>query len=243
MKTTNLSLLALSACILIACGGSGSDAVTQNGNVDKPHQPTTPPATASFIGTKAQASISGSAKSHSARHTTSNLNQIIIDGKTIVLTPAGISAGGFFSTDTGINGDDFQRIVSGTNYQYSRFGFLFKTDKNPDTVTLFSQGKLTTDMPDTGSANYAGDYVEHDFKQQAVRTGTLTAKADFGQRSLSVFADVDKGKASFKARIAGSSFATADGAGKGHFYGPQAAELGGTYLDNGAIIAFGAKKQ
>ncbi|MGY0399072.1 MAG: transferrin-binding protein-like solute binding protein [Ostreibacterium sp.] len=237
MKVNKILLMALSSS-LIAC--SGVDGIVTG----------IATSTATALGSAVTASLASSSgsllaikadggTSEIAIKSVSDINKVMLDGKTLTLIPAGLSAGGFLTilSPGGVNGDGVSRIVSGSRYSYNRFGLLMKTGQ--DTKIIFGQGMPTTDMPTTGQVKYAGDYVLYNEK-----TGKVDFTADFAKKTLAAKfdKDFDKTKVDYQANIIGNKFTNKDKEMQGHFYGPKAAELGGTITNGTNSAAFGAKK-
>lgn len=154
---------------------------------------------------------------------------------------------GFFDVTripSGVNGDDLPRIISGTKYT-SRFGLI----GNGNSGIAFSQGNATANMPVSGTANYAGDYLGYNHVTNLVGKGTLQATVNFGSKSITITASNDDAGSLggiYVGDIEGNTF-DVEGhniKGKGQFYGNNAAEFGGTFSNNNDYsAAFGAKKQ
>lgn len=177
----------------------------------------------------------------------SKLNEFILDGKKIDLMPAGLSAGTIFTNDGGnINGDTLTKTVSGTKFKYTRFGILRAEGKDP---LSFAQGVETkvSDMPTQDGIEYKGHAVTYKIgKDKFEKPGEFKAIAYFGKRH-ELIVNPDKGEKKLTAKIKGNSFSFVDhkdkGKGTGKFYGPQAAEFSGTYVEKGHhTTAFGAKR-
>lgn len=173
--------------------------------------------------------------------------QLVVDGKTIPITLGpGISAGRFTSasgsTINGVRYDQF--VVSGTRFSNLKFGVV--------NGYAFAQGDVTAKsaVPAAGTATYAVDGVLVKNGVPHTSTDTLLT-ADFGAKTLNgtVFNDNGNTVTIANARIDGNEFsgsAMHNGAAAeldGHFYGPNAAELGGVYGSAGFSGAFGGKKQ
>ncbi len=165
----------------------------------------------------------------------------------VTLIPKGFSVGKFFTK----GGSSRQRIVSGSDYSHVRFGLI---QSKTDDIVTFAQGYSTLDMPVTGKAVYKGSFVSgKDFYSpnfNDVINGDITFNVDFAGKTIT--GDIaENDHISFKkglnAKINGNTFSSGNLAGykelEGYFYGPNAAELGGTYNDNKARASFGAKKQ
>lgn len=183
-------------------------------------------------------------------------NEIVVDGKSIALIPAHLSAGKFLQLN---NYDGFNRIVSGNFLSYSRFGYVENKDEDP---RFFSLGDITMNMPTTGTAKYTGKIIEIG-THKTVRgdgwlhnKGTFTADVDFAAKTISAnLINLGKGEnetRGFTAKINGAEFLGTSGSGgikgvAGKFYGDNAAEIGGVYrgeTDKHLMAgSFGGKKQ
>lgn len=261
MKTTNTLLALAVSAFLVACGSSSSQSSTPptgkttGETTGKTTGETTDKATEkTTAGTETGLQITanrttGSSASISTYAPTADLNQFVINGQTIDLTPSGFSHGGFLllGTDNGVNDDNTQRYVSGNKYSQVRFGLL--TQKGSNKVTGFSQGNVTKDMPTEGVLSYAGDYVGYDHESAKVGTGTIQAKVDFANKKISGSSSADSnnfpGISFSNESISANGFSlNKDGVQvEAQFYGPQAAEMSGVYNNNGNYTAaFGARK-
>lgn len=252
MKNSAL-IIAISAT-LVACGSGSSGGTVAptpapTNNTPTTSQPaTSEPTTNMGIKTVANKS-SGVHSSQDSYSANSDLNRFTIDGMTINLAPAGMQSSGFLQLQsaTGVNGDNVQRFVSGTKYSQTRFGLLTKTGS--DDVIAFSQGNPTADMPVTGTANYAGDYIGIHHPTGNIGTGTVTATVDFAAKTINGVSSTDSNGVegvTLAGQIRGNTFSAQGGplTAKGQFYGEGASELSGSYNNNGFYTAaFGAKKQ
>jgi lipoprotein len=144
-------------------------------------------------------------------------------------------------------GKSYKRLlVSGRNYQYSKFGYI--NDGSDDYI--FSQGELTTNVPSSGVVYYKG--VAAVGRAANASGGVSAFTADFGQKTLTGNIVQDSGVEDFKtiniaAKINGNSFSSYPNAAvktTGHFYGDNAAELGGIFQDSTQSISgsFGARR-
>ena len=155
--------------------------------------------------------------------------------------------------EKGVSG---KKLLSGTNYQYTRWGYIedIRTNKY-----LVGQGRNSTATMPSGTAIYKGHGV-HLMYNPAENTNNIAVEsianftADFTNKSLTgklipspntqQFDQVD-----ISASISGNTFeGQANGvAVKGGFYGPQAEELTGSYVKDKAVDGFlgvfGAIKQ
>ncbi len=172
------------------------------------------------------------------------LNKFVLDGKEIDLIPAGFNIGGIFTNNGGnINGDTLTKAVSGTKYKYARFGVLRPEGKDP---VVFAQGVETAvnDIPKEDGIEYKGDTITYDIGETNFEKGEFTAVANFNKHEFIVHPNNDKKK--LVAIIDKNSFIfkndKGEGKGIGKFYGPQAAEMAGTYVDVSHTTAFGGKK-
>ncbi len=172
--------------------------------------------------------------------TQSKLNEFVLDGKKIII-PEKTDDLGF----TKIQDKNLDSLVN-AKYKYMRFGVL--VPKGKDAIS-FAQGVETAinDMPTEDGIKYIGDSVTYDKgTPKDFEKGKLTAIANFKQHKL--IANPEKSDKALIATIDGNKFSfektDGEGAGKGSgkFYGPQAAELSGTYVGKKHTTAFGAKR-
>ncbi|MGY0398511.1 MAG: transferrin-binding protein-like solute binding protein [Ostreibacterium sp.] len=272
MKMNKILLMALSS-FLIACGsGSSSGTTTSTPTTSTPttSTPTTSTPTTStpttVFGNQIKVSFSGVVIGASVVNGTSDINQILLDGKIITLIPKGENTkNGFMKTSAGKSNASSGSIsvVSGTKYSYARSGALGKVSTK--TLTFFSQGIPTADidMPTTGQVKYAGDYALVD-RDKDYASGVVNFTADFANKTLaakfSVHGPINSsdykanlnpkgfgplystefGTLSYQANITGNKFTSKTI--QGQFYGPKAVELGGTLTGNNIFGAFVAKK-
>lgn len=247
MKTKNIFLMITLSAMLAACGSSSSQGIVAptSGNNQ------------SDVGLILKLKNTNGAVLPSTETFYTgdgDINTITVNGNQITLIPTGVSSGGGFYDE---NQPGTRKIVSGTNYQHSRFGALDITANGADVYAFFSQGKPTaiSEIPTTGTATYSGHAVgvvegasgtTVDFT-----TGNSTINVDFAAKTVSGtlngWVDNNMPTVTFtNATISGNSFIGAKASGK--FYGPNAAEVSGVVqktAGNGDVIAasFGAKKQ
>lgn len=262
-KFTSLTLTALSCLVLAACSGGGkkdsitlpSVTVTKN----KTETPTTTQTqTAPATNTQTNSGptggvfiLSGSDANvilNKAQLNKSDLNSITVEGQTLTFGFADISVG----TWTRINDN---KTCCGA-YNDVRFGILDGKDKD----YFFYNGNPTTTMPTTGSAAYSGhfvvaadDDVYRKFDNKDELFGTVSLKADFASKTLTgTLSESSLAPININANINGNSFAgtaqsnefrtSADVEGK--FYGLNAGEIGGVFIDSQKTWggAFGASQ-
>lgn len=252
MNKLTLALLSTTALMLAACGGGGDNNAPQD--QQKPQQPNTPgtnnPAPqGTYQGQVAIAPTGTTITAHTPlKRTTSNsLGVINVDGKQIAAQVPGFISGGFtILNGSTVNGKSYKTfIVSGFKYPNSKFGYL--NEGNEDYI--FSHGALTANMPNAGRVKYDGDAIIG--RTGAVTIGDADFVADFGTKTL--MGNIERESEStfpfnpiyINATINGNSFVTVPGvvSASGHFYGPNAAELGGIFNDSSQQLSgsFGAK--
>lgn len=186
---------------------------------------------------------------------------LYVEGKAVELAPQGLTPGFTFTNNT-----DGTSLIGGTfvnNADYSpnsQAGIY----QDEDTTYVFIQGELTkpSDMPISGTATYTGLSTYHvtnaTLNEQVVATETpakweihgAMLTADFGQKTLAgnILTTDASGRsvvsAEIDAKISGNRFSgEKDGTkNQGAFFGPQANELGGVYVNEnkgfaGAFVA------
>ncbi len=136
----------------------------------------------------------------------------------------------------------------------------FGSEGNPWTTTayVFATGDITPTsgtnaVPTTGTATYSGLSTYAVADNLYFQKGTSTFNVDFGAKTITGTIDPSVYNIGLAGTINGSSFSgTKNGITmQGNFYGPSAAELGGTFNGDTTtaigltsfIGAFGAKKQ
>lgn len=260
MQKKTMLFLALSLS-LAACSGSGSrnSANIAPGAFGPINTPVAVDASKKYNGILLVADDEGNnrMKSEVLPLSSQDRNEIVVDGKTIALIPAHLSAGEFLHLDHSYDG--FRRKVSGNFLSYSRFGYVENSNEDP---RFFSLGDITMNMPTTSTAKYEGKIAEtgahktDDNYYWSHTQGTFTADVDFAAKTISAnLINLGKGEnetRGFTAEINGAEFLGTSGSGgikgvAGKFYGDNAAEIGGVYrgetdehLMGGS---FGGKKQ
>lgn len=250
MKITTLATVVLATFGLVACGGNGSSSGSApSPMVQQPNNPAPAPKTETGIAGNiitlnyADNSV---ATANAKTAASTNINTVVIDGKPIVFMPSGIN-----TQQLSLSAGNMTRVGGSSALSYTRFGYT-KEGRSGKTSTstpyLFAQGDLTTNMPTTGTATYNGlaTHVEKgghpsirqstfkvDYAQKTV-TGTITSNLA-GTTAVQLAGNIDGNRFSGKK----GDFST-----NGAFYGPNAAELGGTYSNSTGTVsgAYGAKK-
>lgn len=241
--------LALSAALgVAACGGSGSGGSVADGsdNNSGPNQPDQPqPTNAKFSGYSINFLNNGS--EDFAPLEVKDRNVLIVDGNEYLLKNPGITARSFYSF-----GD---RVISGEYLSYARFGIFAPEGLNNKRAVLFAQGETTptAEVPTTGNATYSGlaVHVNNPGVDERIRVNSdSTAKfdVDFGAKKLTGKINVpDRDSIPLQATIAGNTFSgSLDGTQtRGGFYGANAQEIAGTYLNKEDKFsgAYGLNKQ
>lgn len=163
----------------------------------------------------------------------SSLNSVMVDGHTVNLSTAGVASP---------SSNEFQRINN--QLSYTRFGnYTYRNSNTLDTYAIaYGQETPMGRVPTTGTAVYVGTGIV------GSSAGTTTAEFDvnYGQKQISG----KVGSNQLSGVITGNAF-TGERNGlrmQGNFFGPNAAELGGTFhgvsdSTKQIIGSFGAKKQ
>lgn len=173
---------------------------------------------------------------------TPNINVVVVNGQQIKFIPEnGVN---IVSNTINISDANSTRIGGGSrNLQYTRYGYV----KQGQDSFLFAQGQKTATMPTTGQAIYTG-------KAAHIHNGEVKlkdAEFDVNYANKQISGQIrDEGTrntiAALSAKIDGNTFSGTVGtfSTNGHFYGPNAAEMGGVYKNAIGNIsgAFGAKK-
>ena len=198
-----------------------------------------------------------SGQEHTARaqaYTSNTLNEIQVGSRTVTVKYPLIGSGTLNNLGSAHNS---RIIVSDRALSYSRFGAYVGPDKTDaeiangitptKTINVFSMGQVTADMPTTGTAVYNGFSVGS-VKGGYYGGGSSRFNVDFGAKTISGVVSNTAYMDDLRGTISGASFSGAHNGiiMNGHFYGPNAAELGGVYsgTSNGLPVAgsFGAKR-
>lgn len=250
MKKSTLSVLALVTLALTACGGSGNDTpIATNSTIVVP-SPTTNTSTNTAT-TTANAAITGQAielddrRVRTSALASSNINQLVVDGRTYEVGYTGINS----HTFTNIKSNTYHNLSSGTHLSYAKYGFY--EDEATDREYLYYQGQMTpiSAVPTSGVATYVGGAVHDcdDCRHDDPVTGTSRFEVNFGAKTLTGQITSSHVNIPLSANITGNTFAgtTANGTTtNGAFFGANAEELAGTYVNTAQEFAgsFGAKK-
>lgn len=243
-----------STILLMACSGGGkSDNSSTPMLIGGTTNTGSTTATTNTSSTKIDTSIQGNiitlnpandrvAKTNTQTLSTTEINKVVVDGKTIHFTPGSGLSGNLINLQS-----NSSVRVGGANLSYTRYGYV-KEGAN-STPYVFAQGKVTTDnMPTTGTAQYKGNATH--VENGAISLATAQFNVDYRNKTLTGTIKPSSGtEIVLDANITGNRFqSTGQGVGRmitnGYFYGANAEELGGTYQNmNGNINgAFGAKK-
>ena len=183
-----------------------------------------------------------------------NLYVLDVEGKSINIIPTGMGAGKVLK----ITANNITRIVNGSLYKNVRWGLI--TEDGLNNYYLVSYGiNPTTNMPTSGSATYVGQgvhgYADSGSAIDTYRLSNAKFNVNFADKSFEGSITPDDGKAfgninevKLSAKIDGNQFngKTAEGTeAVGRFYGNNASELAGSYVNEKAsyIGVFGAQKQ
>lgn len=177
----------------------------------------------------------------------SNVNIVNVEGKAIEIVPTGFSA-----KIVDLNAKNLTRYVGGNN-QNIRWGLV--TDDTLNNRYLLAYGvNPTTNMPSSGTVSYVGNGV-HAYSANGGRVNTWTPteanlRANFSDKSLTgELKPTDNTNAvEISAKIDGNKFSGTTSKGTeaaGGFYGNNASELAGSYINTneGYVGVFGAQKQ
>lgn len=169
----------------------------------------------------------------------SGIGSIVIDGKTVEFDSQGVNAGQIVH----LASKNMARVGSGNGYlKDSRFGYAHEGGKEQ---VLFSQGKVTTNMPTSGKATYTGKAVHVDYGKLSVADAQFSV--DYGKKQVAGTIKAASGNVPLYGEITGNKFSgNKNGVGTiGYFYGDNAAELGGIYQNTRGEVsgAYGAKRE
>lgn len=249
MKKFTLSMLALATLALTACGGGDdNDAPIANTSAVVTPSPATNTNTNTNTAT-ANATITGQAielDDHRVRTSgiaSSNINQLVVDGRSYEVGYAGINS----HTFTNIKSNAYHNLSSGTHLSYAKYGFY--DDEATDKEYLYYQGQMTpvSAVPTSGIATYNG-YAVHDCDNcDDPVTGISRFTVDFGAKTLAGVVTAQNNNIALNANITGNTFVGTNASGvttNGAFFGAKAEELAGTYVNTAQEFAgaFGAKK-
>lgn len=175
----------------------------------------------------------------------SSLDKLVINGKEITLLDK--------SEDkwVKVHNSNLTSIIHG-GYDYTRFGLYETKEGKTDYMDIIAHGKLTpaADVPATGSAKYTGHALYADENVEWAE-GTSTFNVDFGAKTIAGNVNIPQASKTIglEGKIDGNSFAGVHGGNtmQGHFFGPKAEELSGTFHKGTAanpeyVGAFGGKK-
>lgn len=265
MKISQLSILVLTVFAVAACSSSGSSSTTKPSTGTPTTKPSNnqnnKPGNNQGAG-GADAVVSGNILKIdqnnnkdslvvNKQHSSTAVNTLEVDGQKIEIMPPGVGGAVLHMQD-----HTYKRDVGGTNLSYSRFGMITLREKGID--YLFAQGAETKNMPTTGTAKYQGHAfygnreLDKDVSKESynMMPANSSFDVDFGKKTVTgtisnaekEFADI-----SLSAKIDGNRFEGVKDnyTTKGGFYGPDAAEMAGTFVskDYKSAGAFGAKKQ
>ena len=238
-------------------------------NAPAPQQPT-PPATpapqAQYGGTayytENDRSFNEYAQGRGNVPVNGNLSSITVQGREINIT----TPEAFTESQTLLHMNDYRTPgvdshIGDSRLSYTRFGLqMDDTAYSPMQYRAFAIGSLTpvADVPTSGTARYAGSSV---FSSSASSYHTEPANFDVDFGAKTVHGRIHSGLGmpnavmEFGGTINGSSFSSTKDTllhMQGNFYGPNAAEMGGTFkgvyeIPGGDVLhvngAFGAKRQ
>lgn len=261
MKKSALLGLSLATALLTACGGGGGSSnptpmVNNNGGGGNNNGGTTVISTTTNNNAqtnidKLDTTIQGNLlnlndattkranNSATATAATTNKNIVVVNGQKLTFMQTGIGG-----NTINMNANNMARTGGSSNLQYTRYGYLREGSNAP---VLFAQGNLAEKMPTTGQFIYTG-------KAAHIQNGEVKikdAEFDVNYANKQISGQIrDEGTrntiAILSAEIDGNKFNGTVGTftTTGHFYGPNAEEMGGVYKNTTGNIsgAFGAKK-
>lgn len=249
---TKLGLTALACLVLSACGSSkgGDNSANQPPQtsptvVNTPVVNPTPPAPISPVQNDNRTGgafvISGEddqvVVTRKAITSSDDFKQkIVLDGKEITIGFPGIGSGGWSNLGP-------IHTCCG-RYSDVRFGVVESSNQNENDF-FFYNGNVTQAMPASGTATYNGHFMvsgdTEQFEDEDYLTGTATFNADFANKTLlGMLSEPSLQTINVDAKIQGNGFngsaksatfrTTAEVEGK--FYGKDAKELGGIFIDS-----------
>ncbi len=168
----------------------------------------------------------------------SDIHSVIIGGKKIhLISTKGDELFHDAGTEEGVN----KIMLSPLKYKQSHFVILEKGNK----LYFISQGDKVEDMPVTGIAKYEGDLNNSSLIKDETGFTKVVFDVDFGGKTIkgSLPEAVMSIESKLKGSIIGNRFENKDKSFLGSFYGKNANELGGVYLDEKNSAVFGAKKK
>lgn len=240
---------------------SGTQTVGNNNASNTPNNTATPAATGASSGDFAGVSARLIADRNTEKFITfgatsgaggMSLDKVVIDGREIALTGNhfGQRGNGFQQTSS-----ESGRTIVHTGYSYTRFGGSQIIQNDKETENVFGYGELTAlnDMPTKGTAKYVG-HALYGHKNSDGWSSNAKSQFDvnYGARKITgQITDPKLPTVHVEGSILANGFAGVKNGVQmqGRFFGPQAAELGGTFhkgIDDASaelIGSFGAKKQ
>ncbi len=177
-------------------------------------------------------------------------DSVMVNGHVIALVNPSIQSSELTSLDT--KGDK-HTITSGDKFSHTHFGYLYVYKESGHYV--FAVGDVTPTsgtgaVPSTGKAVYEGNATFNGF----FRDNSSSFDVDFGAKTITGKAQAEDLTVPLSGKINGNSFMGAKDnvTMQGQFFGPNAAELGGTFKGKipnhkgesiSVIGSFGAIKQ
>lgn len=234
---TKLSASIVATLFLASCSSSGSSSSTQTSTTPltgktpaptiKPKPESKPEATTTETGKYLKiVATNGAEKATTGSVNNSNLDEIKIEDKTIVISYPNIYAG----TWTNLN----NTATCCGKTSYSKIGYH---SDEPAMSYMFFNGDVTPEMPNSGIAEYNGHFLYRGANSPKgdVIQGTANYKADFVNKEFAGELKADNVSIGIQANIEGnkltgtaqSSLDSSQGVVSGGFYGPNAAEVAG----------------
>lgn len=238
MKLVHYTLPIVTCLTLSACGGSGGGTSHIVAQTPQP----TPTIATNVQGNLITLNNRGAREQSGLTNSTTHINKIAINGKTLDFLPSSCTAA---SCNTTINN---VRIVGGSSaLSKTRYGYIREGNGTP---YLFAQGELSPNPPtDTKSdITYLGNAVQVSSIGGSTRIEEAAARfvVNFDKKTITGTIETPQ-TVNLSGTISGNRFSGTSTQGyhtTGYFYGDNAGELGGVYHHNTYAVsgAFGAKK-
>lgn len=172
-----------------------------------------------------------------------DINTLAVKGRKIQISAPNVQS----YTFTKMSDSNHERVISGNHMSYARYGAYW--DKKGEVEYIFHQGKASESIPSAGIVNYEG-YALYASEETSYTTANSRFTVDFGgTKSVkgTISGENIPKDVHLEAAIHGNGFSGTLAGMKtsGKFYGPNAAELSGTFMNEPEKIggAFGAKRK
>lgn len=246
-----LALLSATATMLAACGGGSSGNAPQNhavpsGNNNMGNNNAGNGNAADTKITGAYFRVINDTEEVSTGNTDvhGDLNSLVIDGTKFQISAPNVQA----HTFTSMSDSRYESLISGNHLSYARYGAFW--DRKARIDYMFYQGHASASIPTAGIVNYEGHAVYGNEESDGWHAGHSKFTVDFGG-AKSVKGTINganiPGQIDLNATIHGNTFSGKSNGIEvdGQFYGPNAAELSGKFINEkhefGGV--FGAKKK